>query len=309
MIEGCLTAGITTRNRHDSLVRCVRSLTQLGNLLGAIIVFDDGSHPSVAGRLEADLAPSLRSLLTVLRDTSGGGNIVGRNRLVATASTPLVLLLDDDAHLIDGEGVRRAMRILDTDARVAVVGFAQADAAGQPWPADMQAAAVDHACEVPTFIGFAHLVRREIFQALGGYRAALHCYGEEKEYSIRLLEAGYVSLYLPDAPVAHSPDPSGRNPQRYLRYVIRNDCLNSLFNDPLPRLIWMVPVRLLLYFRMRRAMGVDDPGGLWWILRELLAAGPELRRDRRPVRWSTIRRWNALRRRPAVWRPPEERAC
>ena len=33
--------------------------------------------------------------------------------------------------------------------------------------------------------------------------------------------------------VAHVPDSAGRSQQRYLRFVARNDCLNTLYNDPM----------------------------------------------------------------------------
>ena len=93
------------------------------------------------------------------------------------------------------------------------------------------------ACYVPSFIGFAHLVRRETFVAIGGYRESFEFYGEEKDYCRRLIDAGFRTVYLPDALVMHEPDQAGRSKQRYLRYVTRNDCLNALYNDPLSRLV------------------------------------------------------------------------
>ena len=122
---------------------------------------------------------------------------------------------------------------------------------------------------MPSFIGFAHLVRRDVFVAIGGYRESFEFYGEEKDFCLRLIDAGYRTVYLPDALVIHEPDPAGRSQQRYLRYVTRNDCLGALYNEPLNRLVWLFPARLALYFRMRRAWKVDDPWGWAWILREL----------------------------------------
>jgi hypothetical protein len=86
-----------------------------------------------------------------------------------------------------------------------------------------------------------------------------------------------------------------------LRYVIRNDCLSALYNEPLPLALVSVSVRLRRYSTMRRQAGVDDPGGLRWIVDELLAAVPNIRRERRPIRWHTVRRWRALRRFPPAF--------
>ena len=82
-----------------------------------------------------------------------------------------------------------------------------------------------------------------MFLALGGYRESFVFYGEEKEYCLRLLDRGYRVVYLPDALVVHAQDAGGRTPQRYLRYVTRNDCLNALYNEPLWRAAWLVPAR------------------------------------------------------------------
>jgi hypothetical protein len=101
-------------------------------------------------------------------------------------------------------------------------------------------------------------------------------------------------VYLPDARVAHVTDPSGRSQTQYLRYIVRNDCLSALYNEPLPMLLVSVPVRLFRYIAMRRHGHVDDPGGLRWIAAELVKAVPRIWRGRKPVRWASIRRWRRL---------------
>ena len=53
---------------------------------------------------------------------------------------------------------------------------------------------------------------------------------------------------------------------------MRNDCLNALYNEPLSRVVWMLPARDLMYFRMRRGWGIRDPWGWAWIAGPL--AGP-----------------------------------
>jgi GT2 family glycosyltransferase len=178
---------------------------------------------------------------------------------------------------------------------VGAVAFAQAEADGTAWPAAMQPALATRTCCIPAYIGFAHLLRRSVFLDLGGYLEPLHFYGEEKDYCLRLLNAGFAVVYVPDARVAHVPDQSGRSPARYLRYVIRNDCLSALYNEPLPLPLATVPLRLLRYLAMRRHAGVHDEGGLRWILGELAASLPSACRDRRPVAWRTFLRWRRLR--------------
>jgi GT2 family glycosyltransferase len=294
-----LTIGVTTKNRPDPLTTCLGSLDVLRALDPEVIVFDDGSDPPAAAPPIADI-----SRVRILRDETSPGYIVGRNRLVREASAPAVLLLDDDTRVFSRESVEQALAVFDADPRVAAIAFAQTEADGSPWPASMQPSPVAYACIVPSFIGFAHLLRRDVFLALGGYRESFIYYGEEKEFCLRLLDAGYRTVYLPSAGVAHIPASAGRSQTRYLRFVVRNDCLNALYNDPFPRVLWMVPGRYLMYFRMRSGWQIRDPWGWAWVARELIRELPRAIVQRRPVSWHTLKTWRALRRSPTPYPCP-----
>lgn len=287
-----LSIGITTRDRPDALRTCVQSLSFLSHLGPEITIFDDGSDIPIEQQLEG--IPSARAI-RILTDPSRPGYISGRNRLVRQASAPFVLLLDDDTRLLCAESVETALGVMRQDASVAAVAFAQAEADGRPWPAAMQPSPATTAAIVPSYIGFAHLLRRDVFLALSGYRESFRFYGEEKDYCLRLLDAGYRTVYLPDALVAHLSDSASRSPQRYLRFVARNDCLNTLYNDPLDRAVWMLPARFALYFRMRHGWRIKDPWGWLWIGRELIEQLPAVIAHRRPVSRRTIRTWRSLR--------------
>lgn len=287
-----LTAGITTRNRPHALAACIESLIRIRRLFDQVVVFDDGSEP--AAKVNGESALPVR----VIRDASSPGYIVGRNRLVREATTEFVLLLDDDARVLEASAIERAMAILQSDDGVGAVAFAQAEADGRPWPPPMQPSRAARPSVIPSFIGFAHLVRRDLFLRLGGYREEFIYYGEEKDFCLRLLDAGYRTVYLPDALVSHVPDRGGRSRSRYLRYVVRNDCLNAFYNDPLPRVLWTLPARYLLYFRMRRGWGIHDPWGWLWIAREVLKYAWRTRDRRKPVSRASIRLWTALKKAP-----------
>jgi GT2 family glycosyltransferase len=294
-----LSVGITTRNRPDALAACLASLTAIAHLDPEVLVFDDGSQPPVETH-----GYGLGAKPRLIRDADSPGYIVGRNRLVREAEGEVVLLMDDDARLMGGTAIDQALAVLHSDAGVGAVGFAQAEANGRPWPASMQPSAAQVPSVVPSFIGFAHMIRRDRFLALGGFREAFGFYGEEKEFCLRLLEAGLHTVYLPHALVAHVVDPNSRDRRRYLRFVARNDCLNSLLNDPFTRLAWMLPARYALYFRMRRGWKIRDPWGGLWLLRELASELPDAWKARRPVSRGTLREWRALGVEPRAYRGP-----
>jgi GT2 family glycosyltransferase len=294
-----LSVGITTRDRPGSLNTCLQSLDALRGLSPEILVFDDGSNPPARDHL---LPWSVD--VRVLRDDRSPGCAAGRNRLVREASAPLVLLVDDDARILTRESIEQALAILNADPRVAAVAFAQAEADGRSWPDGMQPSPARVPSIVASFIGFAHLVRRDVFLALGGYREDFVYLGEEKEFCLRLLDAGHTTVYLPGARVAHVPDAAGRNRTRYLRLTVRNDCLTAFYNDPFPRVVWTVPARYALYFRMRRAWGIRDPWGWIWIARELMRGAARVVSRRRPVSRTTLDRWRSLNASPIPYAAP-----
>ena len=287
-----VSVGITTRDRPDALRRCLASLRHIAHLEPEVLVFDDASADPAEGQF-----PDVRGV-RFIRDERSIGYIAGRNALVRAASASAVLLLDDDALLLDGNAVQAALAVLAADEKVAAVAFAQAAEDGTPWPDAMQPARVRAAARVPSYIGFAHLLRRDTFLALGGYRERFRFYGEEKEYALRLLDAGLSVVYLPNARIGHQPDPGGRDRQRYLRFVTRNDCLNALYNEPLARLLWILPARGVLYFRMRRSWQIADPWGWAWIARDLASNLLPVLKDRRAVSRATIAEWKRLRKNP-----------
>jgi GT2 family glycosyltransferase len=290
-----LSIGITTRDRQDALRRCFASLQYVAHLQPEILVFDDAS--TIPAECQLPAARGVR----FIRDEKGPGYIAGRNALVDAASAPAILLLDDDALLLDGAAVSAALAVLAADDKVGAVAFAQAAADGTPWPDAMQPARARVAARVPSYIGFAHLLRRDIFLALGGYRERFKFYGEEKDYALRLLDAGFLVVYLPNARIGHQPDPAGRDRQRYLRFVTRNDCLSALYNEPLTRLMWILPARGVLYFRMRRQWRIADPWGWAWIARDLASNLLPVLKERRAVSRATIAEWKRLRANPVPY--------
>jgi GT2 family glycosyltransferase len=287
-----VTVGITTRNRSASLERCVRSMCHLAPLVSRIIVFDDASDSPAADGLAGVVLPSGMEL-TVIRDEGQVGYIAGRNRMMKAAATPYVLLVDDDVVVFAAGPVESAVAVLDGDASVAAVGFAQAEADGSPWPERMQPGRGAQPAYVSSFIGFAHLLRRETFLGLGGYRESFVFYGEEKDFCIRLLDAGLRVVYLPAALVGHIPDSGGRSATRYVRFVIRNDCLYSLYNEPWAVVAFSLPLRFWRYRRMKASVGAES-GGVRWIMSELRRTLPDVRRNRRAVSWATFWKWRRM---------------
>ena len=157
-IDPRVTVGIVTKDRPDSLARCLQSLALIGANLTEVIVIDDSGAAPLVDVLQSIPQP-IAGKLRLLRQTSHEGYIVARNRIMREATTDYVLLMDDDAWLLDGDGVREGLALLAQCARLGAVAYAMAGADGTPWADGLQPAAVRYRCLVPSFIGFAHLLR------------------------------------------------------------------------------------------------------------------------------------------------------
>jgi GT2 family glycosyltransferase len=217
-----------------------------------------------------------------------------RNRIVREAATPWVLNLDDDAFIVTREAVEMGVRVLEADPEVGVVAFAQCDAEGVAYDPSTQPLAVGYPAYAAAFTGYACLVRRDAFLAVGGFRERLGINGEEKELCIRLLDRGWRVVYLPAARVGHVAAQAGRDARRYLHQTVRNNTLSAMYDEPFPLVLAGTALRLYSYFHMRRGWRIHDPGGLGTIVRGLARDLPAVLRERTPVRWKTIRRWRAM---------------
>jgi GT2 family glycosyltransferase len=217
-----------------------------------------------------------------------------RNRIARETATPWVLNLDDDAFIVSPDAVRAAVAVLEGDLAIAAVAFSQGDETGRAFPPEAQGVAADEPCYVPSFVGFAHLLRREAFVAAGGFRERLGINGEEKELCLRLLDAGYRVVYLPDAVIGHVADAGGRDRRRYLHQTVRNTTLGALYGEPFPLVLGGAALRLWRYFPMRKGWKIHDPGGFGAVVRGLAHELPAVLHERRPVRWATWTRWRRM---------------
>lgn len=295
MMQRNVTVSITTRNRPAALERCLRSLALALDSLDAVIVVDDASEPAVDARAIRAHASALGIRVDLIRLDTHTGTAAAKNIAARRAETRYLLSLDDDAFLVAGESVSRAAALLDNDDSIAAVAFAQADEHATRRQPSQQPAAGEVPCYVPAFVGFGCLIRRDRLLDVGGYRGEFVIHGEERELCLRWLDRGWRVVYLPDAPVAHVADSANRDARTYVRHVIRNDCLNALYNEPAPRAMLSIPIRLLNFRRMAAGIPGGDPHGIGWIVRELWTKWPAVKRERRPVRWGTLGEWRRLR--------------
>ena len=280
---------ITTRNRREELRRAVSSaLAQAAAV--EVIVVDDASEDGTPEMVRAEF-PAVR----LHQSDRPRGYIVQRNVGADLASGPVIVSIDDDASFPSTATVSQTLHEFD-GPRIGAVAMPFVDVKISP---DLRSRAPDASQVYVTgsYIGTAHAVRRDLFRRLGGYRQSLFHFGEERDYCMRMLGAGYVTrLGLAD-PIHH--DFSVRREQsRAFVQRGRNQLLLPLHNTPMP----YMPLHMAAtVFNMLR-FGVAHGHPLWaagGMLRGF-AALPGAWRERRPISVNAFRLSQMLSRRGVV---------
>lgn len=238
MTPRAVSAVVVNYRARDHLLECVRSLRAEG--VDDVVVADNDSRDGSAEALAA-LDPAARFLAT-------GANLgygTAANRGAALATGDHLLVCNSDVVLEPG-AVKALAEVLDADRRVAVVGPRVDNVDGTLYPSprtfpDM-VDAVGHAflgplapgnrftrryrmldwdhghgASVDWVSGCCFLVRREAWEALGGFDESYFMYAEDVDLCWRARRAGWTVAFEPSARVVHVQGvSSGHHPYRMI---------------------------------------------------------------------------------------------
>ena len=216
---------ITTRNRRDELRRALASVRDQ-TCAAEVIVIDDASTDGTAELVEREF-----SEVTLHRSPTARGLIVQRNRGVGLATAPVVVIIDDDAVLQSQLTLEQTLRDFD-DPRIGAIAIPHVDVTLRATPR-VSAPAREGIFLTSEFTGTATAVRRDVFAAVGGFREAFFHQGEERDFCLRMLEAGWVVRVGRADPIHHYSSPA-RDILRMDLYGRRNAVLCAWYNEPLP---------------------------------------------------------------------------
>lgn len=217
---------ITTKNRKDDLRQALRSAIQQ-TAEPEVLVIDDGSTDGTADMVRSEF-PEVRLYCS---DTSCG-YIVQRNRGAQLATGDFVFSIDDDAIFSKPTIVEETLAEFD-NPRIGAVAIPFIDV-NKDGVVKQKAPNNDKTFLTDCYIGTAHALRRDVFLRLGGYREIFVHQGEEGDYCIRMLNAGYVVRLGNTSPIHHFESPK-RDTRRMDLYGRRNDVLFAWMNVPLTK--------------------------------------------------------------------------
>lgn len=274
---------ITTKNRRDELAVAIRSaLSQ--SVPVEVLVIDDGSTDGTAEMVRAKF-----SAVRLERSDTSLGYIVQRNHGARMAGGRYLFSIDDDAEFSTPHVVEETLRDFD-NPNIAAVAIPylepkKADRLMQSPPDGSGTWITD------TFVGTAHALRRDLFLSLGGYCEPLFHQGEESDFALRLLDAGYVVRLGRAAPIYHWESPK-RDFRRMDFYGPRNSILFQWQN--LPRASLPLGLVGTTFNCLRWSL---KPSRFWVRLLGVCRGYYDCGRlSRKPVRSETFRLWRKLRR-------------
>ena len=247
-LSSLVSIGIATKNRWLDLQVTLSKLNKLGLESVPIVIYDDASNSSCSFDLEG-LGFHALQLQTCSKSQ---GYIVRRNQIAAQIKTKYYLSLDDDSYPVTG-CLEAAIAFAEAQSDLLCLSFPIYNPVQQKYE---NRSTRTKPYRVRSFIGCGHLLHRDRFLKLGGYRVELVHQGEEMELAARAFQQGLYCYHFPDFLIHHTASDRGRNWWRMDFYGARN---HVLWND------WYVPhphktikqfraliSRLLLSIKVRR---------------------------------------------------------
>lgn len=249
---------IVNWNAGEQLRDCVASvLAHRGDTVACVIVVDNGSTDGSADAI-ADWEG-----VQVIRAGENLGFATACNRGAREATSPYLLFLNPDTRvevgsfsaplsfmeqpenakvgvcgiqLVDEHG-----RVSRTCARFPTLGRLTAGALGLDKLPGLRGAAIhmtdwNHAetRTVDHVMGAFFLVRRELFERLGGFDARFFVYLEDVDLSLRAFQAGWRSVYLAEARAFHAGGGTSRQVKAHrLFYSLRSRLLYGFKHFPI----------------------------------------------------------------------------
>lgn len=227
-------------NGRDQTPVALDSLLRSGSV--RVIVSDNGSTDGSVALLRERYGERI----TIVENGENLGFGAGVNRGAKAGSSPFLFLLNPDANVHDG-AIEALAAFMQAHPKCAIAGpkvfesgggvaqscgefdtwagaFLRSSAWGE-WPifrrfangASLRGWNYGTPRRVDLVIGAAMMVRREVFEQLGGFDERYFMYHEEVDLAKRVADAGFESWFVPDARASHigMGSSGGKNVERW----------------------------------------------------------------------------------------------
>ena len=273
------TAVVLAYGGEPLLERCVRALLGSAGARVDVVVVDNGCTTDAVDRVA--VLPGVRTLRPPRNTGFAGGCDLGARHVTGD----LLVLVNSDAVVEPGAVAALArvlaepsvgiasgsLRLLDRPGTVNsagnpvhFLGLSWAGGLGDPVSAHRERRPVASAT------GAVMALRRETWQALGGFYEPMFTYCEDLELSLRCWQRGWTVEYVPDAVALHAYE-FHRNPLKL--YLLERNRLLVVLTLYERRTLALLAVPLaglevaVLLVALRQGWGRQKVRGWWWLAR------------------------------------------
>ncbi|PTX91098.1 glycosyltransferase [Opitutus sp. ER46] len=285
-----LAITIATRNRRELLAQTCAQIARLDPPPDELWICADGCDDDTVAWTRQH-APAAHLIV----HPHSRHSIRSRDEMIRAAEVDVIVGLDDDSYPLDLDFVARVKARFSGWSRCAVLSFAQRT---DEFPATLMATDFGPTALVGSYVNAASAIRRTVYLELGGVPLEFEHMGDETDFSLRCIAAGWEVVHDPTTVIRHHWTPVARSEWRNHWRHSRNEFWSILLRCPLPWAPFIALRRAVGQFcyACRRGPGWAVREPLWWSAG--LAGMPAMMAQRCPVRWPSYRRWLHLMRQP-----------
>ena len=284
-VHASVVVGIATHNRAGEVRKAIASALEQTHMPLRVAVIDDASSDGTSAMRDEFKTVSWE------RWEQNQGYVRARNNMMLTAAEDYYVSLDDDSWFIRSDEIAIAVDFLERHPEAAAVAF---DILSPDHPQPVSRGSRQ---SVAMFIGCGHVLRLSTVKALSGYAEFPGAYGaEEKDFCLRLIDAGYQIVKFDGVHVWHDKSSLARDIPRQHRSGVCNDLALTLRRVPLgfllPIMAWKISSHIA--FAIRKGLLRPCLQGF----RDFVMAAADIWRTRSPVRLSSLAQYRTLTRSP-----------
>ncbi len=209
---------VLSYNRCAEVLKTIGILKTLKNTMPfdlEIIVVDNAS----ADDTSLQVAQRHPDIVLVTKKTNNG--IAGWNEGFKIAKHKYFFVLDDDSHI--HSGLTDAVERLENNQDIGILAMQIKDEQLQMDAHLDPEDAWKNGEEIAGFIGCGAIIRKDVYDKIGGFAEWIYVYTHEFEYGIRCLNAGYKVVFCSDCTVIHRVSSINRSNRRMRTYATRNE--------------------------------------------------------------------------------------
>lgn len=173
-----------------------------------IIIVDNASTDGSADAIKA----AYSDVIVIENKVNTGGS--ARNLGFTKAIGEYLIMLDDDSNI--EFGLEEALNYMDKNSMVGVLAL---NVTNGPYTSALW----QDGQETVGFIGCGAVIRRKVFELIGGFAEWIFLYVEEWEYGLRVINAGYQVRFFAACHVNHRASMINRSSKRFRVNVTKNE--------------------------------------------------------------------------------------